>query len=378
MAVAPLHPVAGQVLFFAGLVVPFTVYLAVLMVPRLGALREITVAVLGLYPALVYRMSSPLVQAGYDEHQHEQSLMNLLHGSSLFSPNPLLKVSPFYPGLEILTGVGIRLTGLPIAVAASVVVLLCRLLLVLIIYQSALLVGLSRRGASLVVAFYAVSPEFYSFNSAFAYQTLALTLGLGGIFLLRRAQIADHAASRRLFPAALLVLLATVITHHVTSWMVLAFLIAWAAMSPKDERRLLTRAAIVMGAAVAIWTGALATSLAAYLGPIFSGVLQTAQAFVAGNSGFRSSARARERRRSRTGSASSSSSTPSFPLSRHWHVPGSCFPRRFVSADACSFSWVSWIWPSRSPPPRISARASVSWGTGPPPSCSFRSRCRVR
>lgn len=285
MAVAPLHRVAGQVLFFAGLVVPFTVYLAVLMVPRLGALREITVAVLGLYPAVVYRMSSPLVQAGYDEHQHEQSLMNLLHGSGLFSPNPLLKVSPFYPGLEILTGVGIRLTGLPIVIAASLIVLLCRLLLVLIIYQAALLVSPSRRGASLVVAFYAVSPEFYSFNSGFAYQTLALTLGLGGIFLLRRAQIADRAASRRLFRAALLALLATVITHHVTSWIVLAFLVAWAAMSPKDERKLLTRAAMVMGAAVAVWTGALATSLAVYIAPIFSGVVQSVQAFVAGTSG---------------------------------------------------------------------------------------------
>ena len=61
MAVAPRHPVVGQVLFFVALVVPFTIYLTVLMVPRLGRLREITVAVLGLYPAVVYHMSSPLV-----------------------------------------------------------------------------------------------------------------------------------------------------------------------------------------------------------------------------------------------------------------------------------------------------------------------------
>ncbi len=186
MAVAPRHPVVGQVLFFVALVVPFMIFLTVLMVPRLGSLREITVAVLGLYPAIVYRMSSPLVLASYDEHQHQQSLMNLLQGSGLFSPNPILRVGPLYPGLELFTGVAIRLTGLPVVLAMSLVVLLCRLLLVLIIYYSALLVSPSRRGASLVVAFYAVSSEFYSFNSAFAYQTLALTLGLGGIYLLRR------------------------------------------------------------------------------------------------------------------------------------------------------------------------------------------------
>ena len=285
MAVAPRHPVVGQLLFFVAIVIPFTIFLTVLMVPRLGSLREITVAILGLYPAMVYRMSSPLVLAGYDEHLHAQSLMNLLRGSGLFSPNPGLPVSPYYPGLELFTGVGIRLTGLPVVLTMSLVVLLCRLLLVLIIYHSALLVSPSRRGASLVVAFYAVSSEFYSFNSAFAYQTLALTLGLGGIFLLRRAQLADYAAARRLFFIASLVLIATVVTHHATSWMVLAFLIAWAAISRKGERKLLARAAVVMGVAVAIWTAVLTQLLARYFVPIFSGVLQTAQAFLAGTSG---------------------------------------------------------------------------------------------
>ena len=42
---------------------------------------------------------------------------------------------------------------------------------------------------------------------------------------------------------------------------------------------------MVMGAAVAVWTGALATSLAVYIAPIFSGVVQSVQAFVAGTSG---------------------------------------------------------------------------------------------
>jgi len=284
VAVAPRYPVAGQLLFFVGIIVPFMIFLTVLMVPGLGSLREITVVILGLYPAIVYRMSSPLVLAGYDEHQHEQSLHDLLRGSGLFSPNPVLRVGPLYPGLEIFTGAGIRLTGTPAVLAMSLVPLLCRLLLVLIIYHAALLVSPSRRGASLVVAFYAVSAEFYSFNSGFSYQTLALTLGLGGIFLLRRAQLADAAAARWLFSAATLVLIATVVTHHATSWVVLAFLIAWAAVSRKGERQLLARAAVIMGVAVVLWTAALAPRLVEYFGPIFSTALGSARAFLAGTS----------------------------------------------------------------------------------------------
>jgi hypothetical protein len=287
MAVAPRYPALGQLLFFVAIVVPFAILLTVLMVPRLGALREITVAILGLYPAIVYRMSSPLVLPGYDEHLHAQSLMNLMLGSGLFSPNPILRVSPYYPGLELFTGAGIRLTGLPVMLAISLVVLLCRLLLVLIIYHSSLLVSPSRRGASLVVAFYAVSSHFYAFDSGFAYETLALTLGLGGIFLLRRAQLANDAVGRRLCLVASLVLIATVVTHHATGWMVLAFLIAWTAASRKGERKFLVRATAAMGVAAAIWSVALTRPLAEYMVPLFSGILQTAQEFLAGTSGHR-------------------------------------------------------------------------------------------
>jgi hypothetical protein len=284
-AVAPHHPVAGQVLFFVALVVPFTIFLTVLMVSRLGFLREVTVAVLGVYPAVVYRMSNPLAPLdGYDELIHEQTLLNLLRGSGLFAPNPVLRVSPYYPGLELFTGVTIRLTGLPVTLAISFVILLCRLLLVLIIYHAALLVSPSRRGASLVVAFYLVCSQSYSFNSQFAYQTLALTLGLGGLFLLRRAQLVDYAAARRHLLIASLVLIATVVTHHATSWIVLAFLVAWAAMSRKGARKILARAALVMGAAVAIWTAAVARWLVGYFVPIFSTALQSAQSFLARSS----------------------------------------------------------------------------------------------
>ena len=282
MAVAPAHPVVGQLLFFVAIVVPFTIFVTVLMIPRLGSLREVTVAILGLYPTLIYRMSSPLVLPSYDEHLHAQTLTNLLMGAGLYAPNPLLPVSPHYPGLEIFTGVVIRLTGLPAVLAESLVVLLCRLLLVLIIYHAALTVSPSRRGASLVVAFYAVSEHFYSFDSGFSYETLALTLGLGGIFLLRRAQLADGAAAHRLFFVASLALIATVVTHHATSWVVLAFLIAWAAMSRTGERKLVVLAAIVMGVAVAIWSAAIAPLLIGYFVPIFQSVVQSARSFLAG------------------------------------------------------------------------------------------------
>src|SRR3984957_5825576 len=154
IAAAPQRPGIAEALWFASMIIPFAILLSVLMVGRLGRLRVFTVAVLGVYPALVFRMSSPLVLAGFDEHLHEQELLNLLRGSGLFAANPGLKVGPFFPGLEIFTGVAIRLTGMPVMVGMNLAVLLSRLLLVLVIYYGALFISPSRRGASLVVAFY--------------------------------------------------------------------------------------------------------------------------------------------------------------------------------------------------------------------------------
>jgi hypothetical protein len=271
-------------LFWLAIIVPFVVFTIVLVAARPSPkLRKFTIAAVGLYPSILYRLSSPLVLSGFDEHIHEQELLNLLRGSGLFAPNPMLGVGPNYPGMELFTGVIIRLSGMPVMLAMSLVILLCRLVLVLIIYNAALTITPSRQVASLTVVFYAVSPQFYFFNSQFAYQTMALTLGLGGLLFLRRAQLTDDPpTSRRFSRVGTLALLAVVVTHHITSWIVLAFLTSWAVMAPPGKRKILFRAASVMGAAVACWTAITLHRLKSYLGPILDADRTQFKAFMAG------------------------------------------------------------------------------------------------
>ncbi len=275
VALAPRYPGFGLALFWTAILVPFVTFMAVLLTAQPSpALREFTVAAVGVYPAVIYRMSSPLVLGGFDEHIHERTLLDLLHGSGILAPNPVLPVSPQYPGLELFTGAAIRLTDMPIMLAMSLTVLLCRLLLILTIYHCALTVTPSRWGASLVVILYAASPQFYFFNSQFAYQTIALTLGLGGLFLLRRAQLTEGAAVYRLFCAAVLALIATVVTHHITSWMVFGFLVAWMVLARRGQRTVLACAAAVMGISIFIWTDDIVDRLVVYLGPVAAAALK--------------------------------------------------------------------------------------------------------
>jgi hypothetical protein len=284
VAIAAGHPGLGQSLFWTALFVPFAVLSAVLCGTRPSPrLRRLTVAVIGLYPAIVYRMTSPLILGGFDEHLHERTLLDLLHGGGLFAANPQLQVGPFYPGLELFTGVVTRLSAAPPIAAMALVVFLCRLLFVLALYECALSVLRSERSASLVVIFYAASPQFYFFTSQFSYETMALTLGLGGIYFLRRAQAASGRTARLFSGLALLALITTVVAHHLTSWIFLAFLVAWAAVTRRHERKVILRAALVMTVAVAAWSAGIASQLAGYLSPVFSAAFSELQSTLTGS-----------------------------------------------------------------------------------------------
>jgi hypothetical protein len=154
---------------------------------------------------------------------------------------------------------------------------------VLAMYACALSVLRSERSASLVVMFYAVSPQFYFFNSQFSYETMALTLGMGGIYFLRRAQSASGQAARWLSGLAMLALVTTVMSHHLTSWLFLAVLLAGAVVSRGKDRKVVMRAALVMAIAIGVWSAAIASQLAGYLGPVFSTAFSELQSTVTGS-----------------------------------------------------------------------------------------------
>ena len=268
--------------------IPFLVFAALLLDASLTSLQRATiVALVGLVPTLYSRMAGIVFFSGFDEMLHARTLNDLLSGSGLFAPNSQLEISPFYPGIEMVAGTLIRLTGMPVAWAALVVVLTCRALLVLVLYQAALGLTKNARIASLVVLFYACGPQFYMFNSQFSYQTLALTLGAGGLMLLRRAQTATNAdTQRRLRNAAVLCLGAMEVSHHLTSWVMLGFLWLWAIVS-KRNRGLMVRAALAATGLMIAWTAAIAVRLTGYLGPVFVAAFTEFSNMLSGGGGGR-------------------------------------------------------------------------------------------
>jgi hypothetical protein len=210
--------------YWAGLVALFTPVAFRLLAPGAArAERIVLLQILGLGTYLVKTLRSPLAFKGFDELLHVRSMSDLLMTGRLFHENSLLPASPFFPGLEIVSHAFSTLGGLAIFPSGVVVVGLARCAFVLALYLIFEQVAHSPRTASVATLLYIANPSFTYFDTAFAYESLALPLAAFSLFVIARGAARRAERGWRLAVPALLAIGATVITHHVTSYVLLVF-----------------------------------------------------------------------------------------------------------------------------------------------------------
>jgi hypothetical protein len=237
--------------------------------------RTRVVVVLGLALVISAHLVNPLVFTGFDELLHQTTLWQIQYHHAIFTTNTELPVSPYYPGLELVT-VGIRdATGAPTVVAEMIVVGLARLILILSLFRIVQRMTHSVRAAGIAVLVYAASPQFYGFNAAFSYQTLALAFAAGAACLLIAALDAPAPRVDRRVLIAELAIAGMIITHHLVSFITVAVVIAASVLArqraSRARARILAHAAIVSVVLITIWTSITARRLVPYLRPILVG-----------------------------------------------------------------------------------------------------------
>lgn len=254
------------------------------------------VVVLTVAEYLVKVCYSPLGFTYSDELQHWRSAVNLLQTGKLFTVNYLLPISPHYPGLEEITSAVVSVTGLPLFTAGLIVAGTAHLLFVCLLYLlfRQLFSLLSRpahrayRLAGIAIVIYSANPDFPYFDSLFAYQTIAVAfLGLAVLATWRlavpettgpettgpKATGPESTGSRAgWLTVAVLAIGATVITHHVTSYVLVAtlVLISIASLVIGQRRAAAWPAALAVTAAAAIacWVALAAPDTISYLAPV--------------------------------------------------------------------------------------------------------------
>ena len=230
------------------------------------ALRNTAVACLGVTPAVLRWVPNPSLFTDFDEQLHMRTLRDIVSSHGVFQPHPLLGISARYPGMESVAAL-IHQLGLPVMVAAMVVVLAARLTLVLVLCDAVEQLTGSPRAGGVAVAIYAVSAQFVAFNSQFACQTLGLPLTLAAIAFIARARSA--ADPRALFGGATVCLLAVAVTDYVSSWLAAAFLACWAiTQRGRQARRRVFYGSLLGVAATTLWAMTQWSLLREYFGPI--------------------------------------------------------------------------------------------------------------
>lgn len=217
----------ADLLFWLGLFVLLLPSTLRLVSPKPARRERIALLVmLGSALYLFRELEYPISFAYTDEFIHWRIAQYLAASGHLFSANPLLPIGPFYPGLEILTNALSSLTGLSIFASGMIVLGVAGLVLVLALYLFYECLSGSARLAGIATLLYAASPDFFG-NTQFAYESLAIPLAAFVLFALVRRSYAPVGRRVGLTLAIWLGLGAVVITHHVTSYLLVAILLLW-------------------------------------------------------------------------------------------------------------------------------------------------------
>ncbi len=245
------------------------------------------ITVLTVAEYLVIVCYSPTGFTFVDELEHWRGTVDILQTGKLFTVNYMLPISPDYPGLEEVTSALASITGLSIFTAGLIVAGVAHLLFVWVLYVLFREFSGSYRVAGVAVLCYATNVHFASFDSMFVYQTLALPFF--GLTLLATWRLpALEAPGQRVgwLTVAVLAIAATVVTHHVTSYVLAAtlFVISLAELLMRGWRTAAWAAVLALLSAVAAagWLVFAAPGTWAYLQPFAAGTLDSLRAFFAG------------------------------------------------------------------------------------------------
>jgi Ca2+/Na+ antiporter len=279
-------------LFWLGLLIVF-VPIAVRLLSAAAYRREriALVIVLGMALYLVKFMHSPHGFTFADEFLHEYNAQETLRTHHLFNENPILPITPFYPGLQIVVDAVAVLSGLSPFASGIVVIGAARLVLALALFLFFEAIAGSSRVGGLATLLYMTNANFLFWLAQLSYQSLALPLALLLVFLIcRYAQTNDRTQRIAFGLAAVLILLTVVVTHHLTTYAVVGFVWLLTLLFLLFDRRKQANPwwfAVIAYIAAFAWLKFVAPTTVDYLLPLMTSAFASLVQFATGQSGGR-------------------------------------------------------------------------------------------
>jgi hypothetical protein len=254
--------------------------------------RLLLVLLLGLSLYLVKIMRDAPLFTFSDEQVHAFNAIRIDQTGALFKHNPILEVTPYYPGLEGAASALMKLTGLSVYPAGIVLVGIARLVMLAALFLLFERISGSARAAGLGVCIYTANFNFLYWGAQFSYESLALPLLLLAMMALAEREAGPRTALRAWGVPVLLAIAAIVVTHHLTSYATAAFLAAlalafWAtrrSWRPPNPWPFAVAAAAMAG----LWLLVVASNTVGYLSPVLSNAVEAIAHTIGGEDAPRS------------------------------------------------------------------------------------------
>ncbi|TBD11732.1 hypothetical protein [Rhizobium ruizarguesonis] len=265
--------------FYCAIAVIFLPAAARIIYPRASRLERLALIVIVTSALFVVRViRAPVAFIDHDEFLHWATVNDILEAGRLFLPNPLLPVSPLYPGLELITSALVNLSGLSVFAAGLIVLATARMMLMLALFLLFEKITDSARIASIACLIYMGSSTFLLFDVHYSYESLAIPM-LAAVLLASESQRMEpsDAAGWPTVVATVVLILALAATHHLTSYFCTALLCGTAVMeclrqgaSAMQKRRAILLASIAVIAPVA-WSKIVGNPTGSYILPVLEG-----------------------------------------------------------------------------------------------------------
>lgn len=240
--------------------------------------RLVLVCLLGLslYGVKVVR-DAPIFSFS-DEVVHVFNANQITAHHHLFRDNSILPVTPSYPGLEGATSALTTITGLSSYWAGIVIVGAAKVSLLAALFLLFNRVSGSARTAGLATAIYAGNFNFLYWGSQFSYESLSLPLFVVVLMAVAERDATPRSWARDWAVPIVLGTSAIVVTHHLTSYALAAFLAGialaywlvkrdWSWPNPWPY-------AAFTAALATVWLLLVANSTFGYLSPVLGGAFE--------------------------------------------------------------------------------------------------------
>jgi len=243
------------------------------------------VVLLGTALYMVKVLDTPLHFTFHDEFSTLRATQDIQRYGQPFHHDPLITIHPYFPGLQLVTDALATVTGMSLFLSAMVLIGVMRVVMMValfLLFERAA----STRVAALGAVLYAANPNFVFFDAQWAYESFSLPLALAAVALAARAPWSQWdtrirevrgRTSWRAFLITLLVVLTVLVSHPITSYALILFLLVWAAIDTVMARRAKITASpelwllgLVALALTGVWTAVFGTTAGRYFAPLLS------------------------------------------------------------------------------------------------------------